>query len=631
MELKNRIIMPAMCTKLPNEFGAVTDRLIEFYLERAKGGVGLIITENTCIDWPIGKAAQNPLRIDDDKYIMGLAELADAVHFYDCKIATQPQHTGRQTSVTASTEGMPLVSASAVPCFVTGGDIPRALNIDEIIEIEDKFADAARRTKAAGMDCVEVHGAHGYLITQFISPYTNKRTDKYGGSLKNRMRFPLEIIEKIRKAVGEDFPIIFRFSADEYVEGGLTLEDNKIIAKSLEEAGVDILSVSAGIYESMHLIMPGMGTPNGTHVGLAEEIKKIVQIPIIAVGKIWDPFFANKIIREGRADLVAMGRALLAEPHLPSKAKRRLLKDIRPCIYCNQGCHGRVFKALRLSCSINPACGNEINYKFSPTLKPQKVLVLGGGPGGIEAALTASARGHKVFLAEKENKLGGKVLIGSTLPFKRELKPYLSYLGHQVDKSNISLTLGLKADLNIIKDINPDIVIVAVGAERFIPDIQGVNGPNVFHAEEIIIGNGKIGEKVIVLGGGQVGCETAWFLADKGKKVSIIEMLDEIAPKVPPASRNHLLTKLDELRVNIITNTYTEAIFENHIEIINKKLKEQKIETDNIIIATGYKPNKSFINQIKEIISEVHVIGDCMMPASIFEAVHSGSIVGRLI
>jgi len=634
LELKNRMIMPALNTKFGTEFGAVSERLIDFYVERAKGGVSLIVIENTCIDWPVGKAGTSPIRADEWKFVHGLHDLAEAVHPYGVKIATQLQHTGRQGSSLTSAEGQQLVAPSAIPCLPTGGEMPRELTIEEIEGLIGKFVMGATLTKAAGFDAVEIQGAHGYLITQFMSPYTNKRTDEYGGDFEGRMKFALRIVEGVRLAVGPDFPIIIRLNGDEHIEGGLTLEDSKLIAQRLESAGVDALSISAGIYESLpwySRIFPAMGMPAGCNVPLAAEIKKVVNIPVIVAGKLGNPLLAEEVLKEGKADLIAMGRPLLADPELPKKAAEGRLDDIRPCLSCNEGCGGSSSHMWRVSCVVNPALGREREYKIEPAAKAKRVVVVGGGPGGMEAARVTSLRGHNVTIYEKGESLGGQLVPASAPQFKHAIKDLVEYLKNQVVKLGVKIELGREATPALIKELKPDVVILAMGASPIIPEIPGVKGGNVATASEILLGKKEAGEKVVVVGGGEVGSELAWFLAEQGKRVTIVEMLYGVAVDVNMFSRFYLLDKLAELGIEILINTTAKEITDKGVVAVDINGNKQVIEADTVVLAVGYRSNNELGEKLRGEIPEVYTIGDCVKPGKIMEAIHGGSRIARQI
>ena len=634
LELKNRIVMPALNTKFGTEWGAVNDRLIDYFVERAKGGVGLIIIENTCVDWPAGKAGTNPIRADEWKFIQGLHDLAEAVHLYGAKIATQLQHPGRQGSSLTAAEGQQLVAPSEIPCLPTGAEMPHALTVEEIGVLIGKFIMGATITKAAGFDAVEIQGGHGYIITEFMSPYTNKREDEYGGDFEGRMKFPVAIIEGVRMVVGPDFPIIFRMSADEYVEGGLTLEDNKLIARRLEAAGVDALNVSAGIYESppwYSRIFPTAGMPMGCNVPLAQEIKKVVKIPIIVAGKLGDPVLAEKVLKEGKADLIAMGRSLLADPELPKKAYEGRLEDIRPCIYCNEACIGNISRFWRISCVVNPALGREKEYAIEPAKKRKRVLVVGGGPAGMEAARVAALRGHKVTLYEKAKTLGGQLRAASAPQFKKPIGDLAEYLENQIGKLGVKVELDVKATPTLIKRLKPDVVVLATGATPVIPDIPGAQASKVATAIDILLGRKRTGEKVVIIGGGEVGSELAWFLAEKGKKVTIIEMLGGVAMDMNMFSRFYLMDKLAELGIETLLNTTAQEITDKGVVAVDMEGNKQAIEADTVILATGFRPDNGLENKLKGAVSEIYTIGDCVKPGKIWGAIDSASRIARLI
>jgi 2,4-dienoyl-CoA reductase-like NADH-dependent reductase (Old Yellow Enzyme family)/thioredoxin reductase len=634
MRLKNRIIMPALNTKFGTESGAVSNQMIDYMVARAKGGVSLIIVENTCIDWPVGKAGTNPIRADDWKFVHGLHELAEAVHPYGTKIATQLQHTGRQGSSLTSAEGEQLIAPSAIPCLPTGAEMPRELTIEEIEALIGKFIFGAQITRTAGFDAIEIQGAHGYLITQFMSPYSNKRTDEYGGDFEGRMKFALRIIEGIRLVVGPDSPIIVRLSGDEFMEGGLTLEDTKAIAQRLEAAGVDALSISAGIYESppwYSRIFPVMGMPMGCNVPLAMEIKKVVNIPVIVAGKLGNPLLAEEVVREGKADMIALGRQLLADPEWPNKVVEGRPEDIRPCLYCNEACAGNMSNFWQVSCQVNPALGREREYEIKPATKSKRVVIVGGGPGGMEAARVAVLRGHDVTIFEREKSLGGALVPASVPQFKQSIKSFAEYLKTQVNKLGVKVKVGTEATPELIKDLKPEVVILATGATHTIPDIPGIQGDNVATACEILLGEKKAGDKVAVVGGGEVGAELAWFLTEQGKKATIVEMTYGIANDTNMFSRFYLLDKLAEIGVEMLTFTTAEEITDKGVAAVDMNGERKVIEADTVAIAMGFDCNNGLEELLKGQIPEVYTIGDCVEPGRIRGAVHSAAHVARQI
>ncbi|HEY49516.1 MAG TPA: FAD-dependent oxidoreductase [Dehalococcoidia bacterium] len=635
MELKNRMVMAPINSHLGTELGGVNQRLVDYYVARARGGVGLIITDAMCVDWPVGKAGTSPLRIDEWKYVNALHDLTDAVHEYGVKLAAQIHHAGRQNSMLVCAEGQELVAPSAIPCLPTGGDMPRELTIEEIEELINKFIMAAQRARAAGFDAVEVHGAHGYLITQFMSPHTNKRTDEYGSDFEGRMRFPLRIVEGIRASVGPDYPILFRMCADEYIEGGLTLEDSKIIAQRLEAAGVDALDITSGIYESppaWHAwIYPIYDMAPGCRVYLAEEIKKAVGIPVIASGKLGDPVMAEAVIRDGKADLVAIGRALLADPELPVKAVEGRLDDIRPCIYCDESCVGGLSHLWHIDCQVNPDLGRESEFEVKQAEKAKRVLIVGGGPAGMEAARVAALRGHEVTLHEKENRLGGQLIAASVPQFKKPINNLIEYFKNQLDRHGVNIELGRETTPEFVRELKPDVVILATGASHIIPDMPGFDSGNVVTASEILLDQKEAGNRVAIIGGGEVGSELAWYLAEQGKKVSIIEMQYAVASDVNLFSRFYLLNKLAELGVEMAVGMTAEEVMDKGVLAVDMAGNRKIIEADTVVLAVGFKPNHGFAEELKGVLPERYAVGDCSRLGKIKGAIHGGARVAHRI
>lgn len=632
LELKNRMVLPAQVTLFGNELGFVTERLINYHITKAKGGVGLIIIESTCIESPRGRVVPRQLRIDHDKYIIGLSELADAIHSYGAKVALQVHHAGRATNL-ISTDGEQLVSASDVPCLERGGE-PRALTLPEIEEIVEKFAEGARRAQMCGFDAVDFHGAHGYLIASFLSPLTNKRTDKYGLDLEGRMRFAMDIVQRTRAKVGNDFPLSFRISADEFYEGGNTLKETKVIAKNLQGAGVNIINVSGGGPESIIYTVAPMGIEPGFMVEVAAGIKNAVNIPVIAVGKINDPILADRIIAEKKADLVALGRALIADPEFPQKALAGRLEDIRPCIACNWGCSMRTiprvgFGGLPLSCTMNSEVGRENDYKIRPADVKKKVLIAGGGPAGLEAARVAALRKHEVILYEKADRLGGQLLLASVPPFRKEIEKATRYLVGQVRKLPVEVKLGKEVTPKIVEELKPDVLIIATGAFPMVPDIPGAQRKNVLTSRDILSGKDNCGKRVAVVGGGMVGCEVADYLAEKGKGVIVLEMLADVATDMDPRWK-YLFFKRNEGKIQFLKNIKVVEILEDGLIYMNRKWEKTKLDVESIVFAVGATRSKSLDN-LQGKVPELYRVGDCANPRKLFEAIHDASRVAREI
>jgi len=623
MEVPNRFAVPPMGTNLANPDGTVSQDLIDYWEARAKGGFGLLIVEVTAID-PLGKAIMNQPCLYDDSFIPGFKKLADTVHRYGAKLAVQLHHAGRQT--TSPIIGQQPVAPSAIPCPVSK-EMPRELSTCEVYELIEKFGDAALRARLAGADAVEVHGAHGYLVAQFMSAYSNKRVDEFGGTFENRMRFPVEIIKNIKRKAGNSFPVIFRLSGDERITGGRKIDESRAVARVLEAAGADALHVSVGVYGSMSYIVPPADVPPGFILSYAEEIKKAVSVPVIGVGRINNPAIAADAILSGKADMLAWGRQSLADPETPNKIAAGQIQDISPCIGCNQGCIGGIFdpKRLRISCLVNPFCGKEGEFRIEPADKKKKVVVVGAGPGGLEAAWVAAACGHEVLLYEKDRTPGGQFRIGAIAPAKQELAKAISYYAHMCKKYGVDLRFGVEADAGRIIADKPDAVILATGGEPLIPDIPGIDGPNVVKANDILLGRKEAGGRVLIIGGGMVGCETADFLGEHGHEVTLVEMLPEIGRDVQDAIRFFLLERLDEHRTTILTNTKVIEISAGTVKAERDGSEIELKGFDTIVIAVGAKPVNSLEQELKGKVPELYVIGDAVEPRKAIDAIEEGA------
>lgn len=637
LELQNRIVMAPMATQYSLEIGMLTEREIAYFSERAKGGVSLIIVGAVCVDEELGLTAPAQLSLDGDRYILGFNDLANEVHAYGTRLAVQLHHAGRQVSTLKVIKGRQPVSPSDNPCPFMEGIMARALTVDEIHLIIKKYVDAAFRAYKAGVDAVEIQAAHGStIVSEFLSPLTNKRTDEYGESLDGRMRLALEILQGIKERVGNDFPVIYRLSGDEFLPGGITIEETKIIAKKLEDAGADALHISAGnnsFPESAPFVYPPMAMPQGCYVHLAEAVKKTVSIPVITVGRITDPLLAEKILEEGKADLVAMGRALIADPELPKKVAEQRFDDIRRCIGCLQDCGSPGSLYSRLRCSVNATVGRERELKITKADGSKKVLVIGGGPGGMEAARVLAMRGHEVTLFEAKAVLGGQLSLAVKIPHKAEMVNLLNYLSKQLDKLNVKIVLRKKAEVDDVLNFEPDAVVIATGASPLIPNIPGIDKAHVITAWQVLeqYPNINIGSRVVIAGGGSVGCEVATLIADKGKKVIIVEMLDDVARDIPYSAKFFLLRTLQEKGVQILTRNKVCEILDGSVKTVNSQQEYKTLECDTVVLALGAVSNRTIISSLREKISQLYTIGDCVKPRRILEAIHEGYRIGLLI
>ncbi|PNR89698.1 NADH:flavin oxidoreductase [Petrotoga sp. HWH.PT.55.6.1] len=626
MEVRNRYVVPPMATGLARADGSPTEGHVAYWAARAKGGYGLLIVEAAAID-PLGKGSPwDEPGIWDDKFIPAWKKVTEEVHKYGAKIAIQLHHAGRQT--THDKIGGQPVAPSPIPCPVER-EMPRELTTEEVYDLIEKFGDAARRARDAGFDAVEVHGAHGYLIAQFMSPYSNKRVDEFGGDFMGRMKFPVEIVKNIRRKVGNGYPIIFRLSGDERVPGGRDINDSRLVARVMEEAGVDAIHVSAGVYASTQYIIAPAAVPPGFNVYASEEIKKVVNIPVIAVGRINDPLMAEDILEDGKADLVALGRESLADPELPNKVAAGLTEEISPCIGCMQACAGYLFDPTKsnISCLVNPFTGREGELKVEKAEKSKNVMVVGGGPGGLEAAWVAAKRGHKVTLYEKENVLGGQYRIGAIPPTKQDILKAIRYYITMGKKYEVEYKTGVEVTEDLIMKENPDVVILATGGVPLVPNIKGIDNPKFAKAVDILEGKKEAGMNVLIVGGGMVGVETADFLGEHYHNVTIVEMLPEIARDEQAAVKFFLMERLNKYGVKAITNATVKEFLDDGV-VYEKGGKEEKLTGfDTIVLSMGAKAYNPLEEKIKGKVSEVYVIGDAVEPRKTLEAIEEAARV----
>ncbi|OGN92708.1 MAG: hypothetical protein A2Z75_01490 [Chloroflexi bacterium RBG_13_50_10] len=624
LKLKNRLIMPPMATNYASKDGSVTDRQIDYYEERAKGGAGLVIVEISCVDAPTGKGTMRQIVIDHDRFIPALSKLAAAIKRHGAKAAIQIHHAGRQTSSVIT--GLQPVAPSPIP--LPGGEPPRELTSDEIAALIVCFAEAAERAKKAGFDGVEIHGAHGYLISEFLSPLSNHRQDAYGGSIENRARFLLEVIKAIRSKVGRDYPVWCRLSGMEIgADGGITVEETQTVALQAEKAGVDAIHVSAHTVGPAR--RPPMAQPPCSFVPLAQAVKEVVSVPVVAVGRI--PLeFAEEVIRDGKADFVSMGRELLVDPYLPQKAESGKPEDIRPCIYCLTCLDSMNWRREGVCCVVNPTLGRERESELKPTKSPKKVVVVGGGPGGMEAARVAALRGHKVVLFDEGEKLGGQLLLAARPPFKDTLETFRQYLEGQISKLGIELRLGQKFTPDMVKELKPDVVVIATGVKPFMPQIPGIRSKKVVQASEVLMG-AETGERVAVIGGELVGCETALLLVEQGKKVTIMRRGPELATKVHGLIREPMLGRLKYKGASILTGVEYQEITDAGVVIKTATGEQKVIEADTVVLAAGSTPNTELVAALKGKVAQVLSVGDCVEPRSMMEALGEGYKAGLTV
>lgn len=626
LELKNRVVMPAMGTGFASFTGEASDEMIRYYEDRAKGGCGLIITEITRIDNETGIGAGNQLCATDGKYIKRLTKLADAVHRYDTKIFLQLHHPGRETP-SKLLGGKQIVAPSPIPCKVIG-EMPRELTTAECEAMVRKFVTGAVIAKTAGIDGVEIHAAHGYLINQFLSPYSNKRTDKYGGDFVNRLRFLTEIVLGIRYACGADYPVSVRISADEFVEGGLKLPDTVKIARYLESIGVHAINVSCGVYESGYSIIEPYFFEEGWKKHLAREIKANVKIPVIAVNNIKHPAVAESLLEENVCDFVGIGRGQLVDPEWANKAKYGQEDLLRKCLGCMY-CFKTINTGRTVECTVNPRLGRELEYDDDRLVKNgsgKTVAVIGGGPGGMQAAYVLAKRGFKVVLFEKSGTLGGTLNIGDKPPHKHMLEEFIETQKAEITSAGVEVRLNTEATVDMIKALNPYGVFLAMGGEPIRPEIPGIDREHVYAAEDILAGKATLtGKKATVIGGGVTGLETAEILGEKNE-VTVVEMLNDVGTSLYPSVRGMLLKHLSELKVKIMTGHAIQKVSDREVTLlITKNAFTTTLETDAVVIAIGIRSNRKIIEEFESAFDRVTSVGDVHKPGLIADAVREAN------
>lgn len=634
LSIKNRIVMAPMgLGGLSEPDGRLGERAKDYYVARAKGGVGLIITGTTRVTREIEyiPSAAGFLGADGSMYVSQLDELAYAVHDFGAKIAVQLTAGRGRLAPNEDLRLIGAVAPSPVPCFWNPQVIARELTIGEIESLVKAFGSAAERLRLAGIDAIELHAHNGYLLDQFQTALWNQRTDPYGGDLSGRLRFVLEIITAIKKSAGKDFPIIYRFSLTHYFPGGREVEEGLEIARRLEAAGIDAFHIDAGCYEVRFWASPPHTQPPAFMVDLAKKVKEVLQVPVITVGRLGYPEVAERVLQEGKADFIALGRALLADPDWPNKVREGRLEEIRPCIGCYEGCLERINKKKYVSCAVNPATGMEREFVIYPAEKEKSVLVVGGGPAGMEAARIAALRGHKVSIWERGKALGGNLIPASVPDFKKDYASLIMFLSTQLEKLGVTVHLEKEVTPDLIKELQPDVLFIATGGVPIIPQIPGIERRNVATAIDILEGKKEVGDSVIIIGGGLMGCETALHLANQGKRTTVVEVLDSVARDMFFVNRMHLLELLSKAGTKILAETQVLEIVEEGVWMVDKKGMKSLVEGKTVVIAVGLKPNRELSNALKQKAREVYFIGDCVEPRKVMNAIWEGFRMARLV
>ena len=638
MDLKNRMAMAPMATDFANPDGTISQRMIDYFEARARGGVGLIIMEVVTID-ELSPYVPKTVALWDDRFIPSLKRLTEVIHAYGAKVIPQISHPGPE-SLAPLFNGTQPVGPSPTLCHATKQKC-RELTVEEIGKIVEQFGDAARRAREAGCDGLELHAAHSYmLVGSFLSPLRNRRIDAYGGTVHERLKFPLEVIQSIRAKAGEDFPIVMRISGDMMVPGGQDIRETQYMAPILAEAGIDAFEISAGIFpEGMFRIIPPTGSPLRPNVQLSSAVKEVVDVPVLVVGRINDPRIAEDILKRNEADMVVMGRALLADPEFPNKAAEGRFDDIRPCVGCGLGCIAVRNAGKDMTCVLNPALGREREMTIVPAARPKNVMVAGGGPAGLEAARVAALRGHRVTLCEKGTKLGGQLNLASAVPFRQEISKIPKYFSAQAEKAGVDIRMNTEVTADLVRSLRPDVLVVATGAEPLVPDIPGVRGDRVVSAHDVL--GDKVDllpGKVLIVGGGMVGCETAETIANRGDNpiigrtdVTLLEMVDDVALDTAPQSRDLLMQRLRDKGVRILTTTKVIEFLDDGVVVERDGQQETIHGVDRIVLSMGVRPVDPLSGPMQKEVAEVYAIGDARETRSALEAIAEGAEVGRRI
>lgn len=602
----NRFVVPPMGNNLANTDGTLSDRSLSYYQARAKGGFGLITIESTVVYREAKGGPRKPCLFSDDT-VESFRRVAYACHAYGAKVSIQLQHAGPEGN--SALTGYPLKAASAMPASA-GREIPEAVSNEEVYRIIECYGDAARRAQQAGIDMVEVHCAHGYLVSTFISQRTNNRTNEFGGCFENRMRLPRLIIENIRRKTGGNLPILCRINACDEVEGGQSVQDAAAVAAYLEqECGVDALHVTRAV----HLHDEFMWAPGVTHGGfnadLVTEIKRAVSVPVIAVGRFTEPQYAELLVKQGRADLIAFGRQSIADPELPAKARNGQLETLSPCIGCLLGCVPNMFAGKPITCAVNPCVGREC--ELSPAPEKKRVTVVGGGPGGLYAAWACAVRGHQVTLVEKASELGGNFRIAAYPTGKGQLTEAIRSMIVKCQQAGVDLRCGVEAEEMLLRSLAPDAIILATGSTPLILPIPGLSDCGYVTAQDMLDGKAQMGKNVLVVGGGMVGCEAAEYLAERGHQVAVIEMKDVIAADVTPENRRYMFENFEENHVLLrpgakVTQFYTDGVDYALADGSTGSLRGY----DNIVLAMGSRSNTALKDTAEKVAGQVLVIGE---------------------
>jgi 2-enoate reductase len=641
VEIKNRIAMAPMATPLVTREGGFTKRAADYYIERAKGGTGLIITSLIKVEREIEDLAVPDLACvtyNPNHFISSTKEMTERIQAYGAKIFLQSTAGIGRNKLPAPHLHTP-VSPSPVPNFWDPNIICRELTTGEVETLIKKFGEAAEIAVMAGFDGIEVHAVHeGYLMDQFTMALFNRRTDKYGGDLRQRLTLPIEVLQEIKKKAGPDFPVLLRFSVKSYIKslgvGGLPGEEFEELgrdvgealeaAKILAEAGYDGFDCDAGSYDAWYWAHPPNYQDHGCYLPLAEKVKKAVSVPIIVAGRMDVPDLAEEALASGKIDMVSLGRQLLADPYWPKKVRAGRIDKIRPCLGCHDGCLGRNIRNAPLSCAVNPACGREEEYSLRTAPAARQVMIAGGGVAGMEAARVAASRGHQVTIFEKGRELGGHVIEAAVPDFKKEHVRLLNWYKNELEELKVRIVLNTAVSDKLIAREKPEIVIVATGSRPVSLELPGIHQDKVILASDLLTGKRPSGNSIAIIGGGLIGCEVALWLAKQEKKVTIVEALDDImtaGQPVPLPNRMMLVSLLQFHKVKVLTRTRPSELTSDGIVVATGSGQKETLPVDTVVVSVGLRPDRELYDSLAGRVEEIYLIGDAREAVNIMQAI----------